>query len=67
VTAGILGSLVAGLSWPDWVRYLGLAPILAGAAVAWPARRTRDPRQRSARLGVGLALAGAGLLIVLAA
>ncbi|MFC0543538.1 hypothetical protein [Kutzneria chonburiensis] len=62
MTAGILGSLVAGLSWPDWVRYLGLAPIVAGAAVAWPARRTRD-----ARLGIGLALAGAGLLIVLAA
>ncbi|HTI22778.1 MAG TPA: hypothetical protein VL652_17415 [Kutzneria sp.] len=61
MTAGILGSLVAGLSWPDWVRYLGLVPILVGAAVAWPARRSGG-----ARLGVGLALAGAGLLIVLA-
>jgi hypothetical protein len=61
VTAGILGSLVAGLDFPDWVRWFGLAPMLAGALVAWPARRERGPR-----LTVGLALVGAGLLILLA-
>jgi hypothetical protein len=61
VTAGILGALVAGLSWPDWARYLGLAPMLAGAAIAWPARRSGGPRR-----AVGLALAIAGLLILLA-
>ena len=62
MTAGILGSLVAGLSWPDWARYLGVVPILAGAAIAWPARRTRGPR-----LALGLLLAATGLLILAAA
>ncbi|MEV6605198.1 hypothetical protein [Kutzneria sp. NPDC051319] len=61
MTAGILGSLVAGLDFPDWVRWIGLAPLAAGALVAWPARRERGPR-----LGGGLVLAGAGLLILLA-